>query len=127
MNPVYQAGAKVTGTAQIKTSTDDAGAGVAGTTSCLDCIKGAAAGSTVDITSVWCSAAWNYSYTSLPITQAYPAMNAVGYTFSKTGGGNTTYTATTANTGDLGSCCYAPATMTAMVNTADTAAGTTGA
>jgi hypothetical protein len=83
LNPVYQSGARVTGTAIIKTSTDDAGAGAAGTTSCLDCIKGTASGATVDITSVWCSAAWNYSYISLPITQAYPAMNAVGYTFDK--------------------------------------------
>ena len=34
-----------------------------GTKSCMDCIRGESGGANTAVTSVWCSGAWNYSYT----------------------------------------------------------------
>ena len=95
--PVYLPGAKLT-TSAINSSSADTAAGLTvGTESCADCIRGTGDG----VTNVWCSAAWNYSYTVLPITEAYPSAK-VTYTFSLTGGANLAAT----GTGDLGGCCY---------------------
>ena len=59
---------------------------------------------------VWCSAAWNYEYKSLPLATAYPVIGNQGVaasavTYDKTGTGND---GTGANIlkGDLGFCCY---------------------
>ena len=93
-----------------------------GTTSCMDCIRGATGGANTAITSVWCSGAWNYSYATLPMTQFYPKQidGATGYVFSKLGGANTTAAAE----GDLGGCCYDITTISAFVNVVSANAGT---
>ena len=62
------------------------------------------------VNTVWCSAAWNYEYKSLPLATAYPVIGNQGVaasavTYDKTGTGND---GTGANIlkGDMGFCCY---------------------
>ena len=107
-NPIYQS-ATFKASGITIASASSATIVVKGTTSCMDCIRGSpAAGETDVITSIWCSGAWNYSYTLLPANVTYPSNSVVagGYTFSDTGGAAAFDVASTANTGDLGSCCY---------------------
>ena len=105
--PVYLRGAFLTTVPINITASAAVGGFTEGTTSCADCIRGTAA----TITSVWCSAAWNYSYTLLPITEAYPNAHSGTYAFSLTGGAATT----TAATGDLGGCCNASSVVAAYI------------
>jgi hypothetical protein len=66
------------------------------------------------IDGVWCSAAWNYEYTSLAITVPYPMLapssNASTLTFSMTGGD-----AAASLAGDMGSCCYTNAVIEPII------------
>ena len=110
-NPIYQS-ATFKASGITIASASSATVVVKGSTSCMDCIRGSpAAGETDVITSIWCSGAWNYSYTLLPANVTYPSNSVVagGYTFSDTGGAAAIDVAATANTGDLGSCCYTSA------------------
>ena len=59
---------------------------------------------------VWCSAAWNYEYKSLPLATAYPVIGNQGVpasavTYDKTGTVNDG-TGTNILKGDMGFCCY---------------------
>lgn len=100
----------------------------------MDCIRGDTSGAASDTTAtIWCSGAWNYSYTTLAATaNNYPTQFAQttatnsGYTFNGTGGNNAIdVNGTTPNQGDLGSCCYTYASINTLVNQAvNTATGT---
>ena len=75
----------------------------AGTTSCMDCIRGK---DSSGLQNVWCSAAWNYEYKVLPVAEAYPVANQANNSFDATGAENDASTAAKKTKGDLGFCCY---------------------
>ena len=66
-----------------------------GTTSCVSCLRGATGSA---ITTVWCSAAWNYEYKA---GLDYPGAAEVTGAFHP-------------ETNDQGTCCYAASTMSAV-------------
>ena len=110
-NPIYQSATFKTGVTAAAASSASV-VTTKGTTSCMDCVRSSAAATDSDVIAfVWCSGAWNYSYTLLPHGTDYPSESiaAGGYTFSDIGGAAAIDVASTANTGDLGSCCYTSA------------------
>jgi hypothetical protein len=113
-NPIYQS-ATFLAAGVINATAASTSSRTKGATSCMDCVRSSAAAGESDVIAyVWCSGAWNYSYTLLPHGTAYPSDVGDGYTFSDTGGAAAIDVAATANTGDLGSCCYTSANATIL-------------
>ena len=77
---------------------------------------------------VWCSAAWNYEYKSLPLATAYPVIGNQGVaasavSYDKTGTGNDG-TGTNILKGDMGFCCYTLDTALSTFSVAENVSAT---
>jgi hypothetical protein len=69
LNPVYQSDYTLV-VVTVATATANSSASAAGELSCVNCIRGKI--TSTNEQTVWCSAGWNYEYTTLGIADSYP-------------------------------------------------------